>query len=67
MADVKPQLTVPEAAKKLGVSRQQVHRYIAKGRLRAARVGRGFVVQVSDVERFRRPKPGPKKRKSGQT
>ena len=57
------QLTAPEAAMRLGVSRQQVQVYIAKGRLRAAKVGRSFVVQASDVAKFRRPKRGPKKRK----
>ena len=59
---MKRQLTITEAAQKLGVSYATVMVRIRKGQLSAAKVGRNYVIQAADVEKFRRLKPGPKKR-----
>lgn len=45
-------LSVPQAARLLGLSRPSVYRYIREGRLRALRVGRAVVLQRQDVLAF---------------
>ncbi len=44
-------VSVGEAAKLLGISRQRVHQLIRKGRIRAIRVGNQYIIPVRDVER----------------
>ena len=64
---MKRQLTVAEAAKKLGVTGDTIRRYIAYRRLRGVKVRGVFIIQASDVEKFRRPERGPKKGEWGDT
>lgn len=45
-------VTSDEAARLLGVSRRVVHRAIARGELRAVRLGRRFLVLRADLERL---------------
>jgi len=52
-------LTTNEAASALGVSRRGVQKMIERGKLRATRVGRDYVLTPADVERAKdRSKPG---------
>jgi excisionase family DNA binding protein len=48
-------LSVPEVAERLGVTYQTARKLILDGKLPAARVGRVFRVQRSDLEQFARP------------
>lgn len=48
-------MTIQEAADALRVKPITVRRYIAKGRLRAVRVGRGLRVEKEDVEKLPEP------------
>lgn len=60
-------VTILEAAKRLGVSRQRVQQFIADGRLRASRIGaRLRVIDPRDLERFKKipRQPGRKPAKS---
>lgn len=45
-------LSVPEAAKRLGLSTAMLRRYCAQGKLPAHKVGQGWVIRRRDVERF---------------
>jgi excisionase family DNA binding protein len=45
-------MTAPQVARIFGVKVPTVRRYIVKGELPAARVGRNYVVTKSDVEVF---------------
>lgn len=55
-------LSVVEAGKLLGVTRQRVQVLITEGRLKAEKVGSTFVVHKESVDKFKRLKGGrPKK------
>ena len=54
-------LTTGEAAAIIGVSYCQVGVYIRQGQIPAQRFNRFWLIKRSDVEAFRRHKPGPKK------
>ena len=45
-------LSIAEAAKRLGVTRQRVHRLIARDQLRAIRLGRYHYIEETEVERY---------------
>jgi len=45
--------SVPEAAKKLGVSRIAVFKRIRKGDLKAMRIGRAYVISQKDFYEFK--------------
>jgi len=51
-------LTAKEAAEKIGVSYEQVTRYLNSGRLKGCRVGREWLVAESAVDKFERPPRG---------
>lgn len=59
-------LTAPEAAERLGITRQHVYNLIAAGRLSAARVKNAWVIREADLAAYTR-KPGgrPRKEKKG--
>ena len=38
------ELTIPQVAKRLGVSRQLIHRWVSQGRIVARRIGRMWVI-----------------------
>lgn len=48
-------LTVAEVSKRLRVTRQAIYNWIAEGRLRAVKVGRGIRIPVSSLVEFLRP------------
>ena len=60
MAETKRQLSITEAAQKLGISYYTVMERIRKGRLRAVKVGHTYIIQAADVAKFRRLRPGHK-------
>lgn len=45
-------LSIPEAAARLGVTRQRVHQWIQSGHLRAIRIGGRWIVSAREVEKF---------------
>ena len=45
-------LSTAELAKRLGISRITVFNWIKSGKLKAERIGRGYVIDVSDAEKF---------------
>lgn len=45
-------MTLPQAARRIGVGRQYLHEMVTRGRIPAMRVGRGFIVSVEDVDKF---------------
>ena len=48
-------LTPSEAAERIGISRQGLHKsYLDNGRLRAVRTHAGWLIDPEDVERVRR-------------
>lgn len=55
-------LTPGEVAEKLGVSRQQVLKYLNGGRIKAVRIGGRRLIDRRDVVKPERLKPGPKPR-----
>lgn len=44
--------TVNEVEEILKVKKRTIRSYIASGKLKAAKIGRGYVVQQSDLEKF---------------
>ena len=46
-------LTVPEAAKYLGVGRRKVYELIEWGELKAVKLGRSVQIQKDNLDRFR--------------
>ena len=46
-------LTVPEAAKYLGVGRRKVYELIEWGELKAVKLGRSVQIQKDSLDRFR--------------
>jgi len=59
-------LTLPEAARHIGISRAVLWRHVQAGHLQGVqRVGRWYLIPAAEAERFRieKPKPGrPRKR-----
>src|SRR5215471_9679489 len=52
-------LTVPAAAKELGLSTSRIHFFIREGRLKATKVGGTWIIQRRDLAAVRnRPGPG---------
>ena len=51
---VEEMLTVPQAAKELGLGRQEVSRKCQVGILRATKVGRDYLIRRTDLERFKK-------------
>lgn len=47
-------LTVPQAAERLELSRQRVHKLVVDGRIKAQRVGRDYMIESSEITRFKR-------------
>ena len=47
-------MTTVEAAKLMGITRQQVHRRIVERKMKATRVGRDFLVPMSEVRKYLR-------------
>lgn len=56
------ELTTEEAAGRLGVGVRQVQRWCQQGRLIYRRAGPVYLIAAASVRRFRRRKPGPKRR-----
>lgn len=54
-------ITVSEAAKIRGVSRQAIHGLIERGRLRSVNMFGRVLLYRSEVEAFEKDTPGPKK------
>lgn len=48
------QMTVPQAAAKLSLSRQRVHLLVQAGRIAAVQVGRTWIIESKDVALFAR-------------
>lgn len=47
-------ISTTEAAKELGISRISVFRNIQTGKLKAVKVGRNFIIQAQEVDRFKK-------------
>ena len=45
-------LTIPQAAEQLGMKRQRVFILVQEGRIKAMRVGRGWIIKQADLDRF---------------
>jgi len=45
-------LSVSQAARRIGVTRQRVHALIAHGQLRATRLGHYYFLEEEEVERY---------------
>jgi len=58
MSQIPGYLTLREAATKIGVSKEQVSRYIKNERLTHVAVGNQYLVPESDVKKFERPDRG---------
>jgi excisionase family DNA binding protein len=59
-------ITPEDAAKELNVSTRQVYRYCRDGLLPAVKIGRQWLIERTDFDKFKelpRPKPGPKSTK----
>ncbi len=64
MADVKEYLSVTQTARAQGVTRQAILQVIARGTLKATRVGNQYLIRKVDLERFS-PHPGGRPSKPG--
>lgn len=52
-------LSIPQAAERLGVSRQAVFKLVKNGKLPATQVGRAWIIEEKDVnERIERKEEG---------
>lgn len=51
---MKKYLSAPQVAKKVGVTRAMVVRWIKQGKIQAIRVGRSYAIEEKEVERVRR-------------
>ncbi len=60
--EVSDLITVAEAAKLRGVSRQAIHALIARGRLSATEMFGKVLVHRSEISSFEPEQPGPKTR-----
>ncbi|MGH7991055.1 MAG: helix-turn-helix domain-containing protein [Limisphaerales bacterium] len=47
-------LTTAEVARKLGISQPRIRRFILDKRLKAKKLGRDWMVELEEAERFRR-------------
>jgi excisionase family DNA binding protein len=54
-------ITVTDAAKLRGISRQAIHALVERGRLRSVNMFGRVLLYRSEVESFEKEKPGPKK------
>ncbi|WP_129633784.1 helix-turn-helix domain-containing protein [Candidatus Oscillochloris fontis] len=45
-------LSITEASKRIGVTRQRLHKLIEHGQIQAVRLGRYLYIDVSEVERY---------------
>lgn len=45
-------LTIPQAAQRLELSRQRVHKLVASGRIKAQRIGRDYMIESRELTRF---------------
>lgn len=45
-------LSIAEASKRIGVTRQRLHKLIEHGQIQAVRLGRYLYIDVSEVERY---------------
>lgn len=54
-------LSITEAARALGVSRQRVHQLISSGKIKAIRVGRQYVIPSQELQKYTRRKRHEKK------
>lgn len=45
-------MTLPDAAKLIGITRQAAHKAVVRGRIKAERIGQEFVVTEAEVQRF---------------
>ena len=52
MADKMKTYTVNEVEEILKVKKRTIRSYITSGKLKAAKIGRGYVVQQADLEKF---------------
>jgi excisionase family DNA binding protein len=59
-------ITVSDAAKIRGVSRQAIHALIERGRLRSVSMFGRVLLYRSEVEAFEKESPGPKKEKDNE-
>lgn len=59
--DIADLITVTEAARLRGVSRAAMHELVQRGRLRAEKMFGRVLLYRSEVEAFKKEKPGPKK------
>ena len=50
-------LSTADAAQRLNVSRQRVQALVAEGRLKATKVGRGYVIREADLLKLERKPP----------
>lgn len=57
-SEIKRTLTISEAAQQLGLAPATLRVQIRKGRLEAAKIGPIYVVQRSELERYRRESLG---------
>lgn len=46
-------LTLPSAARRLGVSRQRLHKLITNQQIRAIRLGHYYYLEAVEIERYR--------------
>ena len=49
-----PQMTVPQLAEAMGLSRVAVHRRVKKGQIRAKRIGHSYIISSEEVSRVLR-------------
>jgi len=51
-------LTIPQAADELDLSRQRVWLLVTTGRIKAQRIGQGWLISQREVERFNQQRNG---------
>ncbi|MEA3249590.1 MAG: helix-turn-helix domain-containing protein [Patescibacteria group bacterium] len=49
-------ISIPELARRIGKERTTVFRWAQSGKLKALKVGRNYIVPVSEVERLKKKK-----------
>lgn len=52
--DLSDLISVPEAARRAGVSRNTIHRAAKSGLIKSVKLGRDWFVAASDLERWKR-------------
>lgn len=60
------EITVKEAARRIGVTPVMVRRYIENGSLKAVKVGDLWLIHPAEMERFKRPAIGRPRNLSGE-